>query len=180
MQHGAFDSLRGLLVRAIVLDIDRCRGTVLFADSMDPRRIAVSGNVLFENLLAERPLPEWVMKNSLGSAEQVALWQRLLLREQNPRPVGLGESRIRPAPGFQDRNHVEHSKAFHTLGMIQGQPVRDASSAVMADQREGRKSKPSHHPNQFLRHRPLRIRKMVADAGTPLRPYARRSTQITV
>src|SRR5579863_4322598 len=45
--------------------------------------------------------------------------------------------------------------------MIQGQTVGHASPTIMADQREGRKSKVGHHLDQFLCHRALRIGKMV-------------------
>jgi len=62
-----------------MFDIDRCSGSIFLTDSMNARRITVSGDILLENLIAEGTLAEWVFENSLGSAEQVALWERLLL-----------------------------------------------------------------------------------------------------
>src|SRR5580658_1971283 len=107
MQHRAFDSLGSFFVLAIMLDVDGCRGSIFLTDSMYTRRIAIRGNVFRENIGAEGTLSEGIMENGFRSAEQIALRQRLLLRQQNPGPIGLREARIRPAPGFENRNHVE-------------------------------------------------------------------------
>jgi hypothetical protein len=90
--RAVIDALGSFLVRAIVFDIDRCRGPILLADSMHSCWIAIC----------------------------------------------LSEARIRPAPGFENRNHVEDGKTLQALRMIERDTVGDASSAIMADQREGR------------------------------------------
>src|SRR5271155_5233383 len=52
--------------------------------------------------------------------------------------------------------------------MVEGHAIGDASSAIMADQREGRKSEMVHHLNQFLGHRTLGIRiVVVCRSGCP-------------
>src|SRR5580692_419623 len=69
MQHRALDSRRCLLIGAIVFDIDGRSGSILFADSVNPRRIAKSRKILIENLRTEGTLSEWVAKNRLRRAE---------------------------------------------------------------------------------------------------------------
>src|SRR5579863_1003827 len=108
MQRRAFDSLGRFLVSTIVLDIDRCRGAILLTDSMNAGRIAISRDVFFENLRAEGTLSEGITEDSPRSTEQIALRERLLLRQQNPGPIGLRETRIGAVPSFENRNHVEY------------------------------------------------------------------------
>src|ERR1700677_1219036 len=105
------------------------------------------------------------MEDGIGRAEKIVLRKWLLLRQQNPRPISLSEARIGPAPCFEDGNHVEHSESLHALRMVQGQAVRNASSAIMADQREGRKAEFVHHFHQFLRHGTFGIRKVVVSGS---------------
>ena len=81
MQHRAIDALGGLLVRAVVFDIDGCRGSIFLADSMNAGRIAIGGDLFLENFRAEGTLPEGVMEHCLGSTEQIALWKGLALRQ---------------------------------------------------------------------------------------------------
>ena len=69
MQHLAFDSIAGLFVYAIVLDINGRRGSILLADSMNAGRIAIGGNVFFENLGTERTVAEGIIENCFRSAE---------------------------------------------------------------------------------------------------------------
>ena len=60
-----FDSLGRFLVRTIMFDMDRCRASILLADSVNASRIAIVGNVLFENLCAEGTVSEgavWYFK----------------------------------------------------------------------------------------------------------------------
>src|SRR5258706_12347516 len=45
--------------------------------------------------------------------------------------------------------------------MVQGHPVADASAAIVANQREGRKAQLTHHVHQFLGHSALGIRQVV-------------------
>src|SRR5580658_4253731 len=101
------------------------------------------------------------MEDGFGRSEKILLWKRLLLRQQDPRPISLREACIGPVPCFEDGNHVEHSESLHVLRMIQGHAVADASSAVVTDQREGRKSEIVHHFYQFLCHCALGIRKVI-------------------
>src|SRR4029077_8341350 len=101
------------------------------------------------------------MKSSLGSTEQIAFWKRLLLRQQDPGPIGSGEARVRSVPRFENWNHVENSKALHVFRMIQGHTVGDAPSAIVTDQREDRKVEFDHDVNEFLCHGALGIRKVV-------------------
>src|ERR1700747_391044 len=152
MQHRAFDSLGRFLVRTIMFDIDRCRGSIFLADSMDASGIAKGGNVFFENVRAEGTLSEGVIESGLRRTEQIALRERGLLRQQTPGPEGLREARIRPVPCFENWNHIEDSETLHFLRMIQGHTVRDASSAIMAHQGEGWKTEFVHHINQLLGH----------------------------
>src|ERR1700691_787908 len=145
MQHGAFDSPRCVLVCTIVFGIDGRSRSIFLANSMNTVRLAISGNIFFENLWAERTLAEGIMEHGFGRTEKILLRKWLLLRQQNPWPISLREARIRPVPRFEDGNHVEYSETLHVLRMIQGHAVADASSAIMADQREGRKSELVHH-----------------------------------
>ena len=69
MQHWALDSLGCFLVGAIVFDINRCRGAILLADSMNPGRIAVSRDIFVENLCSEGTVSEGVIKDRLRGAE---------------------------------------------------------------------------------------------------------------
>src|SRR6516162_8085710 len=85
MQHRAFDLFGCFLVRSIVFDVNRCRGYILL-----------------ENLRAEGTAAEGVIEHGPRSAKQIALWQRFLLRQQNPGPIGLSEARIRSGPPFAD------------------------------------------------------------------------------
>src|SRR5258708_38221368 len=138
MQHRTLDSPGRFLVRTIMLDIDRGCGSILLADSVNAGRIAIGGNVLFENFWAEGAVSEGVIEDSLGSAEQIALRKRGFLRQQNPGPVGLREARIGPAPRLENRNHIEYSETLYVFRMVQSQTVGDASSAVVTDERERR------------------------------------------
>jgi hypothetical protein len=97
-------------------------------------------------------MSERVIEDGLGRTEQITLRERLLLRQQNPGPVGLSEAGIGPAPTFEARNHVEHCETLHVIRMVQGKTGRDASSAIVADQRKGRKAKFDHYVNQFFCH----------------------------
>src|SRR5580658_6870975 len=133
MQHRTFDSSGCFLVGAIVFDINRRRGSILLADSMNAGRITIGGNVFLKNLAAEGTVSEGIIEDGLGRAEQIALRERGLLRQQNPRPVGLREAHVAPAPRFENRNHIENGETLHLLGMIQSQPVGDASAPVVAD-----------------------------------------------
>jgi len=45
--------------------------------------------------------------------------------------------------------------------MVQSQTVGDSPSAIVADQREGRKAELDHQVDQLLRHRALRIRNVI-------------------
>ena len=81
VQHRAFDPFRSFLVGTIVFDVNGCRGPIFLADSVNAGGIAVSGNVLRENLRPERTLPEWVMEHRFGSAEEITLRKGLLLRQ---------------------------------------------------------------------------------------------------
>src|ERR1700735_1825961 len=152
MQHRAFDSLRCFLVSTIVLDVDCCRSAIFLTDSMNASRIEIGRDVFFENLRAERTLSEGITKDSLGSTEQIALGQRLLLRQQDPGPISLCETRIRAVPRFENRNHVKYGESLHVLRMIQSHPVGDASSAIVTDQRERRETEFIHDVNQFRSH----------------------------
>ncbi len=98
-----------------MFDIDRRGRSIFLADVMNAGRIAKGYKVFVERLLAEGTLAERVMEDSLGRAEQIILRERLLLRQQNPGPVGLSETRIGSVPCFQDRNHVEHGEPLHML-----------------------------------------------------------------
>src|SRR5258707_4237539 len=118
MQHWAFDSLGRFLVRTIVFNIDRCRGSIFLTDSMNAGRIAVSRNILLDNLSPEGTVSKGVMEDGLRRAEQIALRERGFLRQQNPWPVGLREARVGPAPRFENRNHIEDSETLHLLGRI--------------------------------------------------------------
>src|SRR6516164_241450 len=121
MQHRTFDSLGCFLVGVIMVDIDRGRRSILLANSMNAGGITVSRNVLFENLGPKRTLPEWIFEHGIGGAEQIALWQPLFLREQNPGPIRFSESRIRSVPRFKDRNYVEYSEPLYRPGVVQSQ-----------------------------------------------------------
>jgi hypothetical protein len=101
------------------------------------------------------------MEDGFRGTDQIALRERLFLGQQNPGPIGLRKARVRPAPSFQNRNHVEDGETLHVLRMIERQAVGDAASASVADQREGWKAEVAHHLSQFLRHGSLGIRKMV-------------------
>src|SRR6266481_9089957 len=63
IQHWAFDSSGRFLVGAIVFDINRCRGSIFLTDSMNAGRIAVSRNILIENLSPEGTVSKAVMED---------------------------------------------------------------------------------------------------------------------
>jgi len=71
MQHWAGDSPGCFLVSAIVFDIDRCRGSILFTDAVHAGRIAIGCKVFFENLWPKGTAPEGILEDGLGSAEQI-------------------------------------------------------------------------------------------------------------
>src|SRR5580692_9340511 len=73
MQHRTFDSSGCFLVGAIVFDINRRRGSILLADSMNAGRITIGGNVFLKNLAAEGTVSEGIIEDGLGRAEQIAL-----------------------------------------------------------------------------------------------------------
>src|SRR5580704_15824930 len=133
MQHRAFDSPGGFLVGAIVLDVNRCRGSIFLADAMNAGWIAVSRDIIIENLGTEGTVPEGVIERGLRRTEQIALRERRCLRQQDPWPVGLRETRVGPAPRFENRNHIEDCKTLDLLGMVQSQAIGDASPAIMTD-----------------------------------------------
>src|SRR5215472_4236527 len=117
---------------------------------MNASRVAISRDVLFENLRAEGTLPKRIVEDNLGSTQQVALWQRLFLRQQNPGPIGLSEACIGPAPRFQNRNHIEDGKPLNVFGMIQRHTIRDTSSTIMAIKvNVGKPSLPMTSTNSF-------------------------------
>src|SRR5208282_6215767 len=147
MQHRTFNSLGRFLVRTIVFDIDRCRGSIFLADSVNAGGITIGGNVFLKNLAAEGTVSERIIEDGLGRAEQIAFRERGLLREQNPGPVGLCEACIGPVPRFENRNHIEDSETLHVLRMVQSQPVGNPSTAIVADQGERRKAEFVHHAN---------------------------------
>src|SRR5258705_12048952 len=92
MEHRTFDTLGRFLVDTVVLDIDRRRRSIFLTDSVNAGRIAIGWNVFFENIWAEGTMSERVIEDGLGRTEQIALRERLLLRQKNPGPVGLSES----------------------------------------------------------------------------------------
>ncbi len=79
MQHRAFDSPGCFLVSTIVFDIDRGCGSIFLTDAMNAGRIAIGGKVFFENLWTKGTVPKGILENGLGSTEQIALRERLLL-----------------------------------------------------------------------------------------------------
>src|ERR1700723_1231599 len=145
MEHGTFDSLRRIFVSTIVFDIDGRSRSIFLADSVNARRIAIGGDVLLENFWSEGTLAERIMEDGLGCAEKILLRKRILLRQQNPGPVGLSKARVGPAPCFEDGNYVENGESLHVLRMVESQAVRDPSSTIVADQREGGKAELVHH-----------------------------------
>src|SRR5580704_3267307 len=85
-------------------------------------------------------MTEGIIEDGLGRAEHIAFRELSFLRQQNPGPVSLREARIGPVPRFENRNHVEYGQSFDVLRMVEGHPVGDASSAIVADQHERRKA----------------------------------------
>src|SRR5580693_1026147 len=94
MQHRAVDLPGRFLVGAIVFDVDRCRGSIFLADAVNASWITISRDILIENFWREGTVPERVVEHGLRRAEQIAFRKRGLLRQQNPRPVGLREARV--------------------------------------------------------------------------------------
>src|ERR1700756_1049391 len=92
MQHRAVDSPGCFLVSAIMFDIDRCRGSILFTDAVHAGWVAIGCKVFFADLRPKGTAPEGILEDGPGGAEQIALRERLLLREQNPGPVGASEA----------------------------------------------------------------------------------------
>ncbi len=161
MQCGTVNFVAGVHVDPVVVDVDRRRSPILLTDAVHAHRITKHRRILLQDVRTERTLAERIAEDGSRRAEEIALGRRLLLRQQTPRPVGLGESCIGSVPRFENRDHIEYGEPFHRIRMIQRQAIGDAPAAIVTDDRERRMAELGHDVDQLVTHRPLGVREVI-------------------
>ena len=90
---------------------------------------------------------------------------RRFLNEEPPVEIGRGQIVRHAMQHFVGRNDVENGELGDAVRVIEGHAVRDASAAIVADERELLKSQAGHQFHLVLRHRALGIVQVVFAVG---------------
>ncbi len=94
-------------------------------------------------------------QKAFGVRPDHALWQIVGLRQKEPVIVGHGEGHICPLETRQRRDDVEHGRALHPLGIVEGHAMGHPPAAVVSGDGEARKAQMLHQLDLIGRHRAL-------------------------
>jgi hypothetical protein len=98
--------------------------------------------------------------HGIGADQPLGQVERL--DQKKPVVVRGRERLVGPAVHRARRRDVEHGQLRHRVRMIEAQPVRDTAAAIVADETEPRMSEIAHQLDHVLRHRALRVRRVLA------------------
>jgi hypothetical protein len=115
------------------------------------------------------PAREHVIEDCPGIGKQQALRERCRLGKQVPGPVAERWPTAHALELVDGGHDVEHGRVGHALGVIEPEPVRDPSAAVVADDGELLVAETDHQLDQLRGHISLRIPLALRPAGRGLR-----------
>ena len=161
-QDRAFDALPGDEARLVVRQVDPGRRAVVGAGGRDRRRVAEAADVVLHHVGVDAPpLPQQRADKEANPVVRVgddqALGDAVGRDQEKPVVIRRGHLPGHVAQHVPGRHDVQHGKPGDRGGEIEGEPVRHAGAAVMADQLEGLEAKLAHEPGLVSGHGPLGI-----------------------
>ncbi|ESY25685.1 hypothetical protein X750_03170 [Mesorhizobium sp. LNJC394B00] len=162
----ASDATAVSLVLRVMLAVDACGGAIFLADGVGmggiTQRLDIGGPDLSgKSIWSRAPAGDRIVDDYIRCSSQKAFRQRIGLGKQAPRPEGQRQPGISTIPGGGRGDDVENGDFRHGFGMVERQPVGDATATVVAGNHETVETENVHNLHHVARHRPFGIGGMI-------------------